>query len=47
MTEQTMTERKIKLIALDLDQTTLRRDKSLSDRNRNAIEQAIAAGIHA
>ena len=46
MTEQTMTERKIKLIALDLDQTTLRRDKSLSDRNRNAIEQAIAAGIH-
>jgi len=35
----------IRLIALDLDQTTLRRDKSLSAANRAAIGEAIAAGV--
>lgn len=37
---------KIRLIALDLDETTLRRDKSLSLPVRTAIENAIAAGIY-
>lgn len=40
-----MDGQKIKLIALDLDQTTLRTDKSLSDRTRQAILAAIRAGI--
>ncbi len=36
----------IKLIALDLDRTTLNKEGRLSKRNREAIEGAIAAGIH-
>ncbi len=40
-----MDGQKIKLIALDLDQTTLRTDKSLSERTRQAILAAIRAGI--
>ena len=40
-----MEGQKIKLIALDLDQTTLRTDKSLSERTRQAILAAIRAGI--
>lgn len=36
----------IRLIALDLDKTTLRSDKTLSEENRRAIQDAIAAGIH-
>lgn len=35
----------VKLIALDLDGTLLRPDKSLSDRNRAALESAAAQGI--
>ena len=41
-----MRDYKIKLIALDLDQTALRTDKSLSGRNRKALLSAIEAGIH-
>ena len=37
---------KIKCIALDLDRTTLNSQGRLSEGNRNAIEGAIAAGIH-
>ncbi len=36
---------KIELIALDMDGTTLNADKSLSPGNRQAIEEALAAGI--
>ena len=36
----------IKLIALDIDGTTLRKDGTLSDRNRQALERALARGIH-
>ena len=39
-------KKRIRLIALDLDQTTLRTDKSLSEENRSAILAAIKAGIH-
>ena len=39
-------ETKIKCIALDMDRTTLNRDGKLSEGNRKALEQAIAAGIH-
>ena len=39
-------QKEIRMIALDLDGTTLRRDKSLSERNRRAIQNAIAQGIH-
>lgn len=39
-------KKRIRLIALDLDQTTLRSDKSLSSGNREAILEAIEAGIH-
>lgn len=38
-------KQKIKLIALDLDQTTLRTDKTLSPATKSALEKAIAAGI--
>ena len=40
-----MRQKKISCIALDLDGTTLRDDKQISDKNRAAIEDAIAAGI--
>ena len=36
---------KIRLIAFDLDGTTLQRGNMLSDRNREAMEKAAAAGI--
>lgn len=36
----------IKLIALDLDRTTLRSDGHLSEANRQAIEYAISKGVH-
>lgn len=36
----------IKLIALDLDHTTLREDRSLSPANRDALARAAAKGIH-
>lgn len=35
----------IKLIALDLDHTTLREDRSLSSGNRDALQRALAKGI--
>jgi Cof subfamily protein (haloacid dehalogenase superfamily) len=35
-----------KLIALDLDGTLLRSDKTISPRNRNAIRRAVDAGIN-
>lgn len=38
-------ENKIRIIALDLDGTTLRKDSSLSPGNRDAIERAIAKGV--
>lgn len=38
--------KKIKLIALDLDQTTLRTDKTLSPAVKEALEKAIKAGIY-
>lgn len=37
---------KIKCIALDLDRTTLASDGHLSRENREALEEAIRAGIH-
>lgn len=39
-------EQKIKLIALDIDQTTLRTDKTLSPAVKSALERAIDAGIY-
>lgn len=36
----------IQCIALDLDRTTLNKEGRLSEKNRRAIEAAIAAGIH-
>lgn len=36
----------IRLIGLDLDGTTLRSDKSLSEHTREVLERAIAAGVH-
>lgn len=36
----------IRLIALDIDGTTLRRDGSLSPRNRQALERAAGLGVH-
>jgi Cof subfamily protein (haloacid dehalogenase superfamily) len=36
----------IKLIALDLDRTTLNAESRLSQGNRAALEQAIAQGVH-
>ncbi|MBQ1406829.1 MAG: HAD hydrolase family protein [Eubacterium sp.] len=36
----------IKMIALDLDNTTLRKDKSLSDRTRNALVEAMKRGVY-
>lgn len=36
----------VKCIALDLDRTTLNREGRLSDKNRRALEEVIAAGIH-
>ena len=41
-----MEKREIRLIALDLDGTLLRTDKSLSERNRLALEKAHEKGIH-
>lgn len=41
-----MYSERIKLIALDLDRTTLKSDGHLSDVNRRAIESAIKQGIH-
>lgn len=38
--------RGIRLVALDLDQTTLRQDKTLSPATRDALEAVIACGIH-
>ena len=36
----------IKCIALDLDMTTLDRSGRLSEGNRQALEHAIASGVH-
>jgi Cof subfamily protein (haloacid dehalogenase superfamily) len=36
---------KTKLIALDLDHTTLQEDRSLSDRNKNALQRALNKGV--
>lgn len=36
----------VKCIALDLDRTTLNREGRLSEQNRKALEEVIAAGIH-
>ena len=36
----------IKCIALDLDMTTLDRSGRLSEGNRQALEHAIARGVH-
>lgn len=33
-------------IALDMDRTTLNKEGRLSDRNRKALEQVIASGVH-
>ena len=38
--------RKIRLLAFDLDGTTLQRGNVLSDRNRKAMEKAAAAGVY-
>ena len=35
----------IKLIALDLDGTTLNNDRVISERNRNALQQAAEKGV--
>ena len=40
-------KREIQLVAFDLDGTTLQRGNILSDRNRQAMEKAVAAGIYA
>lgn len=37
---------KIRMIALDLDNTTLRTDKSLADRTRQALVQAAERGVY-
>ena len=37
--------KKISCIALDLDGTTLRDDKGISEANRKAVEDAVRAGI--
>ena len=39
-------DRKIRMIALDLDYTTLRNEKSLSPRTERALREAAAAGVH-
>ena len=36
----------IKLIALDLDGTTLNDNRVISERNRNALQQAAAKGVN-
>ena len=36
----------IRMIALDLDRTTLNREGHLSQENRRALEEAIRAGIY-
>ena len=36
----------VKLIALDLDRTTLKSDGHISKANRQAVEYAISKGIH-
>lgn len=41
-----MEKREIRLIALDLDGTLLRTDKSLSEQNRLALQKAYEKGIH-
>jgi Cof subfamily protein (haloacid dehalogenase superfamily) len=38
--------RRVRLIALDLDGTLMRRDHTVSDANRSAVHDAVAAGIH-
>ena len=40
-------KKNIRLVAFDLDGTTLQRGNVLSDRNRQAMEKAAAAGIYA
>lgn len=44
--KHTMTEKKTKLLALDLDGTTLRSDGTLSPFNREALLDAWEAGMH-
>lgn len=41
-----MRNRNIRMIALDLDNTTLRSDKSLSSRTADALNRATDAGVH-
>lgn len=36
----------VKCIALDMDRTTLNKEGRLSEKNRKALEQVIAAGVH-
>ena len=38
--------KKIRMIAFDLDGTTLQRGNVLSERNRQAMEKAAAAGVY-
>jgi Cof subfamily protein (haloacid dehalogenase superfamily) len=40
------TRRKVRLIALDLDGTLLRKDHSISEGNAAAVREAVAAGVH-
>ena len=42
-----MRREKIRMVAFDLDGTTLQRGNVLSDRNRAAMEKAAAAGVYA
>lgn len=43
--ENAAPRRRIRMIALDLDNTTLRTDKSLADRTRDALTEALARGV--
>lgn len=36
----------VKCVALDMDRTTLNKEGRLSEKNRKALEQVIAAGVH-
>lgn len=41
-----MTDKKIKMVALDIDGTTLNSEVKLSERNKNAIEKAAKQGVY-
>ena len=46
MTQNNGPRRKVRLIALDLDGTLLRKDHSISEANAAAVREAVAAGVH-